>query len=105
VSGGEQPAAQPDDWRHHPAADPVAAPIRRRRVLFFCLGGRVYPAGKSAAPAPWLASPSCRNVLALVPAWEDMAMRTIIVASLAFALSGCLSVPVTPTAYNDDACL
>ena len=32
-------------------------------------------------------------------------MRAILVASLTFALGGCLSVPVAPTAANDDACL
>jgi len=32
-------------------------------------------------------------------------MRAILVASLTFALGGCLSVPITPTAANDDACL
>lgn len=32
-------------------------------------------------------------------------MKAILVASLAFVLSGCLSVPVTRTAANDEACL
>jgi hypothetical protein len=32
-------------------------------------------------------------------------MKLMLAASLAFALVGCASLPVTPTAYNDDACL
>jgi len=32
-------------------------------------------------------------------------MKIILAASLAFALAGCLSVPVTRTAANDEACI
>jgi hypothetical protein len=32
-------------------------------------------------------------------------MKTVLAAMLALAFGGCLSVPMTPTAYNDDACL
>ena len=32
-------------------------------------------------------------------------MKIVLTAMLALALGGCLSVPITPTAYNDDACM
>jgi hypothetical protein len=34
-----------------------------------------------------------------------MRMKLLLAAALTFAMAGCLTVPVTQTAHNDDACL